>query len=156
MSDIERNWDLQHPLTSELFYHHRRLQEAAMKPMDNPNSSDDPKHVKRGQKGTHIRALQKGLNRIRKQWRLLEVDGKFGDNTYAALKACQVELNKWDISRVRVDARHHGVNFSNQTFQEMLNNIKSDGIAGPITLRGMDEILGCGWNAKNYIYGKCA
>ena len=146
MSDNEHDHDLQNPLNSELFYAHRRLQRAAME--------DSTRYIKKGQEGRHIRALQKGLNHIRKNWRLLDVDGKFGDNTFAALKACQDELGRWDSSRIQEEARLHVSKVSK--FKWMLRGIKSDGIAGPITLTSIDDILICGWNARDYLFGKCA
>ena len=128
------------PLKSGVFYFHRQLQEAA--------EEFSKKYIKRGQEGNHIEALQRGLNLIRKNWQLLDPDGKFGSKTYAALKACQRELNKIDIRRVRAEAKFSKSNISGYHWQRMFMNIKSDGIVGPVTLNLIDEVI-CskGWDA---------
>ena len=134
----ERKYDSLHPLHSNLFYHHRQLQQAAM-----PGKK---KYVRWGDKGRHIEALQRGLNTLRKNWRLLTEDGIFGPKTFAALKACQDNLNRFNRREAHYmageEAGHApGTPAYKRAYNLQRTRIKRDGIAGPRTLGEMDADL---------------
>ena len=127
-------------LRSGLLSPHRRLQQAATK--------GSKQYVKRGEEGPHIRALQKALNRAlhfnRKRWAQLDTDGDFGSKTFAALKACQDFLNRRDRKFALSYARDDATNFKLR-YNQHRTRIKSDGIAGPATLKALDLYIYTHW-----------
>lgn len=105
--------------------------------------------VKWGEQGPHVAALQQGLNilreyRVRRAWPILEEDGHFGNNTFAAVKACQNYLNKADRQFAENDARSYGVpgkRFYQVLYYGRRRKLKSDGLPGLKTLLEMDVQL---------------
>ena len=137
---------VQNPLESSLLARFPRLQQAGR--------TGSKMYVKRGEKGNHVIALQKAVNRVwhfnRKRWGELDPDGKFGGNTFAALKACQKFLNRENRRFSHSYARtSSGDPRGTESYKEWFNNfrtrIKDDGIVGPATLQALDQYVKFHW-----------
>ena len=131
-------WTAQKPLVSSLLARHVRLQQAARK--------GSKKYLRWGDNGPHIEALQRGLNTLRKNWRLLEPDGKFGSKTYDVLKAYQDDANRFNREDAHYMAGEEAGNApGSRAYKKIYHfqrtRIKRDGIAGPKTLGEMDTDL---------------
>lgn len=133
-------------LASKLLLPHRLLQHIA--------SQSVRSTVKRGHQGPHVMALQQGLNyvfqrsRVRglpKRWGMLKLDGKFGENTFAAVKGFQEFYNR----RNRIDAQDFASGYGDapktrtykKFYADVRHRIACDGIIGAETLLQIDSYL---------------
>lgn len=109
--------------------------------------------IKRGDNGSHIMALQRSLNSVylshlrrgkRGAWRLLEVDGKFGGNTFAAVQGFQSHANRTDRTNARELASEFGARGSKayqQVYTDTRFGLDADGLVGARTLWKLDCCL---------------
>ena len=111
--------------------------------------------IRKGHRGSHVSALQRGLNsiyrrsRLRlgnyKTWHLLEVDGKFGENTYTAVKAFQGYFSRRNKIEMQGFAEAVGFVPGTKAYKRFYINhrvqLDQDGIIGAMTLLQMDNYL---------------
>ena len=113
------------------------------------------------QQGPYVSALQKALNRLRTtgygwiyptgakvypSWGLVSEKGEFDQKTYTSLKGFQDWANRFN----RAIAHDVGIKYGGaprtraykKEYYGVRERIKPDGIAGPVTLTALDEVLG--------------
>ena len=132
-------------LESKLLSPHKKLVDIYTNYINNKNDIV----VKWGEKGPHVRALQQGMNilrrnRPRRDWPRLKEDGVFGNKTFAAVKACQDYLNRVNRMSAESFARGYsppGTRRYKKEYYDVRKKIKSDGIPGWRTIGEMDFLL---------------